>query len=106
MLACVYRLLKVWCLPLHQGLWRNGSASDSRSEGWEFETLWPHVVAWAKLSERSNAKGFMARPVATIAADQRTNEQLGQPRSNLVVVNSVDESISRSITGLMGELTN
>ena len=24
------------------GLWRNGSASDSRSEGWEFETLWPH----------------------------------------------------------------
>ena len=25
-----------------QGLWRNGSASDSRSEGWEFESLWPH----------------------------------------------------------------
>ena len=24
------------------GLWRNGSASDSRSEGWEFESLWPH----------------------------------------------------------------
>ena len=29
-----------WC---PQGLWRNGSASDSRSEGWEFESLWPHV---------------------------------------------------------------
>ena len=24
------------------GLWRNGSASDSKSEGWEFESLWPH----------------------------------------------------------------
>ena len=30
------------------GLWRNGSASDSRSEGWEFESLWPHF-SW-KLS--------------------------------------------------------
>ena len=26
-----------------QGLWRNGSASDSRSEGWEFESLCPHI---------------------------------------------------------------
>ena len=25
-----------------RGLWRNGSASDSRSEGWAFEPLWPH----------------------------------------------------------------
>ena len=24
------------------GAWRNGSASDSRSEGWEFESLCPH----------------------------------------------------------------
>ena len=24
------------------GLWRNGSACDSRSQGWEFESLWPH----------------------------------------------------------------
>ena len=88
------------------GLWRNGSASDSRSEGWEFESLWPHVVAWAKLSGRSNAKSFMARPVATIATDQHNNEQIGQPRNNLVVVNSVDESISRPITGLMSEFTN
>ena len=27
-----------------EGLWRNGSASDSRSEGWEFESLWPHFT--------------------------------------------------------------
>ena len=26
------------------GVWRNGSASDSRSEGWEFESLCPHFV--------------------------------------------------------------
>ena len=87
------------------GLWRNGSASDSRSEGWEFESLWPHDVAGPKLSERPNAKSFMPRPVATIATDQRIKEQIGQPRSNLVVDSSVDESISRSITGRMGELT-
>ena len=37
---------------LSAGLWRNGSASDSRSEGWEFESLWPHfqplvaVIVW------------------------------------------------------------
>ena len=27
-----------------RGLWRNGSASDSRSEGWAFESLWPHLT--------------------------------------------------------------
>ena len=27
---------------VHEGVWRNGSASDSRSEGWEFESLCPH----------------------------------------------------------------
>ena len=27
-----------------QGLWRNGSAPDSRSEGWEFEYLWPQSM--------------------------------------------------------------
>ena len=26
------------------GLWRNGSASDSRSDGWAFESLWPHSL--------------------------------------------------------------
>ena len=25
------------------GLWRNGSASDSRSDGWAFESLWPQL---------------------------------------------------------------
>jgi hypothetical protein len=30
-----------WKYP--EGVWRNGSASDSRSEGWEFESLRPHL---------------------------------------------------------------
>ena len=31
-----------------QGAWRNGSASDSRSEGWEFESLCPHFCLPAR----------------------------------------------------------
>ena len=27
---------------MSKGVWRNGSASDSRSEGWEFDCLCPH----------------------------------------------------------------
>ena len=30
---------------LIKGVWRNGSASDSRSEGWEFESLCPHACS-------------------------------------------------------------
>ena len=30
-------------LTIPMGVWRNGSASDSRSEGWEFESLCPQV---------------------------------------------------------------
>ena len=29
---------------MQAGVWRNGSASDSRSEGWEFESLCPHFA--------------------------------------------------------------
>ena len=32
-----------YCNDNTMGLWRNGSASDSRSEGWELESLWPHL---------------------------------------------------------------
>ena len=33
------------CMRLQlKGLWRNGGASDSRSGGWEFESLWPHIL--------------------------------------------------------------
>ena len=43
-----------YALRLHihlTGLWSNGSASDSRSEGWEFECLWPHLAGLVSLSE-------------------------------------------------------
>ena len=57
----------------HEGLWRNSSASDSRSEGWEFESLWPHLSSggpclWI-------ARAMHARLVVwhgTVAAAQRT----------------------------------
>ena len=39
-----------------KGLWRNGSASDSRSEGWEFESLWPHHLLAATWRRRSCAR--------------------------------------------------
>ena len=35
-----------------EGLWRNGSASDSRSDGWAFESLWPHSL-YGELKTRS-----------------------------------------------------
>ena len=50
-------------LPSHPtGLWRNGSASDSRSEGWEFESLWPHLyISWA----------FVLKHIERVTRDQR-----------------------------------
>jgi hypothetical protein len=47
------------CCPrfLTTGLWRNGSASDSRSEGWEFESLWPHTdIPHTASGDRANFK--------------------------------------------------
>ena len=35
------------------GLWRKGSASDSRTEGWELESLWPRFMnEWVRLRRR------------------------------------------------------
>lgn len=35
--------MQVWIKRIAVGAWRNGSASDSRSEGWVFESLRPHT---------------------------------------------------------------
>ena len=35
------------------GLWRNGSASDSRSEGWAFESLWLHIAGKTHMPSHS-----------------------------------------------------
>ena len=45
----------------HNGLkgeWRNGSASDSRSEGWELESLCPHVLL---ISSSAGSRRFNSR---------------------------------------------
>lgn len=39
------------------GVWRNGSASDSRSEGWEFESLCPHFYQSAGATARAASLG-------------------------------------------------
>ena len=36
-----------------RGVWRNGSASDSRSDGWEFESLCPHLPVPASRLSRT-----------------------------------------------------
>ena len=43
-LLCHFLRLSPFHCPL-KGLRRNGSASDTRSEGWEFESIWPHFPA-------------------------------------------------------------
>ena len=58
---CVWRGLLRSSALLNTGIWRNGSASDSRSEGWEFESLCPHFVA-ARVGIKS-----CATPVASSA---------------------------------------
>ena len=40
----------------HKGVWRNGSASDSRSEGWEFESLCPHCASITRGIKQKPAK--------------------------------------------------
>ena len=37
-----HQLLRLFVANFDKGVWRIGSASDSRSEGWEFESLWRH----------------------------------------------------------------
>ena len=41
---CVHIFDVLYARNTPKGIWRNGSASDSRSEGWEFESLCPHVL--------------------------------------------------------------
>ena len=41
------------CRRVIKGVWRNGSASDSRSEGWEFASLGPHFAPDAHHSRKS-----------------------------------------------------
>ena len=56
------RVLQNTCAIFHsrtEGVWRNGSTSDSRSEGWEFESLCPHF----EMSGAPAAESEFGRPV-------------------------------------------
>ena len=60
-----------------QGLWRNGSASDSRSEGWDFEYLWPQSMhrklQQVALGGRSVvAEGFFTMVAAVALSELRS----------------------------------
>ena len=39
-----HHLSDLFIAKFGKGVWRNGSASDSRSEGWGFESLWPQSM--------------------------------------------------------------
>ncbi len=47
---CIIKFLRfVRRREVLKGVWRNGSASDSRSEGWVFESLYPHFFYLSSL---------------------------------------------------------
>ena len=50
-----------WKVVAPKGVWRSGSACDSRSEGWEFEFLCPHAeYLSAPKARRTFARCFFA----------------------------------------------
>ena len=57
------------------GVWRNGSASDSRSEGWEFESLCPHFILapWIDMSV-STWQEIFAPPINSAETRDRTGD--------------------------------
>ena len=62
----------------HEGLWRNGSASDSRSEGWELESLWPHLrTAVMDDRDRHSARDMLYVLAALVAASLARAHQRG-----------------------------
>ena len=65
------------------GLWRNGSASDSKSEGWAFESLWPHFLTVlygfvGSLVSYVTHKPTYPHPQPHETTKQRTYQQRGQ----------------------------
>ena len=65
------------------GLWRNGSASDSRSEGWAFESLWPHLTNFITHQQpRTKQKNY-----SNVYYDERDHD--GLPNNQCVVWENV-----------------
>ena len=59
------RRLCCGALCVAQGIWRNVSASDSRSEGWEFESLCPHFVRPRRVGSKFGHARFAAARIIT-----------------------------------------
>ena len=61
-----------------KGVWRNGSASDSRSEGWELESLCPHFAhethSWMRIGDPmpGNTRAPALRQSTEIVQTRRT----------------------------------
>ena len=70
-------------IPPHMGVWRNGSASDSRSEGWEFESLCPHLHLYACLTFASHVQSssIFHSPVSCRQCMRSPCEASGHPTS-------------------------
>ena len=54
-----------------EGAWRNGSASDSRSAGWEFESLCPHFCVKSKRSKSKPKATFFTHVTSFIKQPPR-----------------------------------
>ena len=67
-----------------KGVWRNGSASDSRSEGWEFESLCPqHLHRWWYAFVRSALKKYsLSRHIA-----HRISDIANRSQSTIIYIN-------------------
>ena len=61
-----------------KGVWRNGSASDSRSEGWEFQSLCPHKIqaywdpGWAQLELTAGSSVGLSSVLRTMGSELYT----------------------------------
>ena len=109
---------------LLKGLWRNGSASDSRSEGWEFESLWPHLFPFAlsmsthtentktysKLKNPKNLRFGIDKPKANTAnhCEPLYLEITNQQKNRVCKSTNINGSIalhSCHLTGIMYTIT-
>ena len=59
------------------GVWRNGSASDSRSEGWEFESLCPQDELQREMNSEICSEGWSeSRRIMKVHGEHRVRTSL------------------------------
>ena len=80
---------------LVMGVWRKGSAPDSRSEGWEFESFWPHdyiqcpllSTLYSTCASESNPWHFIIHGCVELMLAQHFTTQLGVSALHAIYVN-------------------